>query len=586
MSLIGTAHPAVDSDNFWTSCVESRIPATYPSAGSTAKAAEHRASLDLEIKKIEVCLVFAKKRRNMSAACSRLPPECLLKIFTFTQDFWPPSFEDAAESTSIKYASGWMAVTHVSSAWREFALSTPTLWADLRCTALNPTSINELLRRSKLAPLSLRFYVRPKHDASALSLWLQGAHTQRVKLLSINNLSSDSETTSSQLLSWLARSNWSSLKSLQVLTVSKPNRALSQPIFAEGQQPNLTALKLMSYMITWPSNMHLGQIERLHLALPGRKGTADSSARILPTAEQLTELLSALHAPRVIELSNIFPAQGSFPEKIELPDSLQRVILSTSRREQAVSCAQLWSQLVIPNNTSVIIDIPSAEAGQLDSLRRILASPNSGFTSQRHTKEILIGEDCFVLFGSNTFESPCSTSPNLMVFKGTLTCKINDVNTGPNALFNIYPSKLTTSTFLPLLTYHSARVLHFSRGALDDCNRQSFWLETLARAESVERVVLHVAAPSMTLLYAMARTVDDPKTGPFILFPSLSALTLHCEDDRLPDTQITVFVNVLIYLIHVRREGGSPIQALQLSSSQRDEPAWTAVMNEVPITWF
>ncbi|KZV59040.1 hypothetical protein PENSPDRAFT_672636, partial [Peniophora sp. CONT] len=553
----GTNASGSTADDIWTACVDSRFPTSAQGAGPLVDAPVHTATLDLEIKKIEACLLLSKKRRNMIAACSRVPAECLLKIFTFTRDIWPPSRVDTEESE--RYDGGWMAVTDVCRNVTydlQFALLTPSLWADLSCTALNLSSMNELLRRSKLTPLSLRFDVSSKSDPSKLSLWLQGAHTQRLEALYINRLSS---TTTADLLSG---------KACVAFVETSP-----AGFFLEEDESYIPT--------TFPPHILFAHIQKLRLALVG----ADSDTVIFPTPQQLTEMLSALNAPRIIELINIFPIQGSFSDEVTLPESLQRLVLSTVRGNQARSCSQLWSRLVIPRNTSIIVDIRRFEEDILEPLRETFAHPNSGF--QSHPVEVLVGRRSHLLLGSETYENPCTTPPNRILDDSIKTHAINSLNVGPNQLFNLHPSIYSTSTFQQSLNYDSTRVLHFTRGSLQDRNDESHWLEALSGAQAVQRVVLPIGDPSRPLLYAMARTGNSSNAGgSFSLFPLLRVLTLHYEHGYVKETELLVVINVLIYVIHVRRECGSPIEALQVSSSMRGNSAWDSVAVEVPIIWF
>ncbi|VDB83196.1 unnamed protein product [Peniophora sp. CBMAI 1063] len=339
-------------------------------------------------------------------------------------------------------------------------------------------------------------------------------------------------------------------------------------------------------MFTWPVEISFGKLQHLRLTLSGSDSIADARAQLLPTSQQLVDVLLALESPKTIELNNIFPVQGSYAEEIALPTSLLQLVLSTSREDQASSCAQLWSRLIIPPNTNVAVDIRKVDEGQLAPLREAFTRPVSGF--QRHPSELVIAKSSLLLLGSPSLEDPSATSPNTLIMQAITTLDVRELGDGPNAFFNLHPSSQETSSFLPLLDMHSVQVLHFTRGVLDCHDEKRYWLETFLLAQNVQRVVVPVTTSCMSLLYAVAQTsVTAPGSESCQLFPDLHTLTLHHTEERPAATPLPVFVNVLIYLIHVRRQCGQPIRALQISRSQQGLPVWDSVVNEsLPITWF
>lgn len=343
-------------------------------------------------------------------------------------------------------------------------------------------------------------------------------------------------------------------------------------------------------MLVWPTDFPFAQLQDLLLALTGKTSTEDSNAGILPTAQQLSDMLSVMHASRFIELLNVFPVEGSFSGELRLSNSLRRLVLGTSRKDQATSCVQLWSRLIVPPQTNIIIDIRQIELDKdlVDLLRESFARPDSGF--QSHPIEVVIGNGSLLLLGSGTFKSPCSASPNRILDRGMELYDINDWNTGPNALLILRPSVQTNLTFHRLINFVSTRVVHLSRGVVESQKDPLNWIEALPDTLSVERVVLPITTPSMSLLFAMARTGNkSSSTGSYFkLFPLLRTITLHYEDDYIKDkdTELSLIVNVLIFLILIRQEGGSPIQLLQVASSTREWPVWLSVQKEIPISWF
>ncbi|KAJ8519451.1 hypothetical protein ONZ45_g3627 [Pleurotus djamor] len=102
-----------------------------------------QSELDLRLSRLQAeYLSLCRTRNKHYAATSKLPPEILADIFEFVR------------SDSRFYA--WMpSVTHICSAWRDVALSTPALWSS---GALKPPEWGlEVLRRAQGATLDLYF---------------------------------------------------------------------------------------------------------------------------------------------------------------------------------------------------------------------------------------------------------------------------------------------------------------------------------------------------------------------------------------------------------------------------------------------
>ncbi|KZV63065.1 hypothetical protein PENSPDRAFT_657605 [Peniophora sp. CONT] len=586
MSSTNASRSAVDDDNIWTTCVESRFPTMFHNAGSPADSLERTATMDQEIAKIEACLILAKKKRNVNAACSRLPPDCLKRVFTFVRDIWPPSREKSAADERWKYHLGWLRVTHICSKWRECALSTPTLWSELACSAFKPSSMTELLRRSKLAPLHLHIDVDPS-DSADICQWLSGPQTLRVESLTIDG-ANPNESEALKLLQPLLVYEFPSLKTLRLAQHStEKNFALPQNILSYGRRPTLTSIICTSWMPTWPISFSMRHVQCLHLCMSmDVLPTTLSGAYLLPTAQQLTDMLSAMHSPRDIHLEDTFPFEGSFSIPIKLPDSLERLRLCATRDVTSRMCTQLWSWLIIPPNASVFIDIRSTENDEIETVHKTLANPNSSF--QMHAAEIVFGLAATLLMGSGTHLQPCPADPETIINTGLESPGSDCYSPGPSSLLGLDPDDLRYSTMdlASHLQLGSVRVLHFTLRVLQERPDSQLWVDTLTRAHRVERVVLSVAPASTTLLYAMAQTLHShsPETKLFALFSCLHTLTLHGYRTKVAD--VPAFVDVLIYLIHVRREFGHPLRMLHVSASLKESLAWDSVASKVPITWF
>ncbi|KAI0046267.1 hypothetical protein FA95DRAFT_1494286, partial [Auriscalpium vulgare] len=68
-----------------------------------------------------------RQQHNANIPSSRLPPETMGHVFTILAFIDPPR----RDNPWVKMSLGWLLATHVCRRWRDIALQTPTLWADI-----------------------------------------------------------------------------------------------------------------------------------------------------------------------------------------------------------------------------------------------------------------------------------------------------------------------------------------------------------------------------------------------------------------------------------------------------------------------
>jgi hypothetical protein len=113
---------------------------------STIVVEASRKRMKEEIALLETSARALRSRYNTLSITARLPPGVLSTIF-----------ESVRHESATRIASPdrirWIKVTHVCTHWRRVALECPSLWADIPIS--NPSWVEEVLKRSKMAPLTL-----------------------------------------------------------------------------------------------------------------------------------------------------------------------------------------------------------------------------------------------------------------------------------------------------------------------------------------------------------------------------------------------------------------------------------------------
>ncbi|KAA1467145.1 hypothetical protein DENSPDRAFT_228219 [Dentipellis sp. KUC8613] len=163
-----TVRPLPPRD-FWMTHLDKRLrvvdcTTTFSSDYAVQNA---EALLDAEIDALERAKLAAKTRRNALSRVSRLLPDVLPLVFAMLIPDEPPiAMSQAAYGTVEQQRMqtlGWTKVTQVCRAWREAALSEPSLWATITRFA-SPQWMLASLARSKRAPLALSLDVSQMTD--------------------------------------------------------------------------------------------------------------------------------------------------------------------------------------------------------------------------------------------------------------------------------------------------------------------------------------------------------------------------------------------------------------------------------------
>ncbi|TFK72272.1 hypothetical protein BDN72DRAFT_957435 [Pluteus cervinus] len=143
----------------------SSLSSSPPGAGQCTE----QELLDVFIHKVEIALPLLKRRNSLSPI-SRLSSDVLLYIFQYVQpQLREYGFAENRNSSSpfalhaVPDQFQWVrATTHVCSQWRDLAINSPTLWTTI--TFPHPMWTSEVLKRSRLVPLTIVFEPRPDSD--------------------------------------------------------------------------------------------------------------------------------------------------------------------------------------------------------------------------------------------------------------------------------------------------------------------------------------------------------------------------------------------------------------------------------------
>ena len=484
----------------------------------------------------------------MTSSISRLPPEILDLILSFVPI---PTGYVPNTSPGKRDRLAWLSAPQVCHQWREIALNQPRFWSYIDFTALTFTGANEMLIRSKDAPLHLEADLsRPdvhwglgRLDAFHSQL---EAHTSHIRSLSITADPLDLLRIFRRLT--LPAPTLESL-SLSAKGKSSSNSATLTRIphtLFDRTTPKLFRLELDSCPISWSSALlkdlrHLKLLCLTEAERPNIRSWLDAM-RELSQLESLVVHSATPVAPR-------YMVAMPEPVRVVTLPCLTHLHLSDSAND----CALALSHLVLPALTWLRVEVLSSHRDG-DDIRVVIPH----FARNAHGPQDKTPLQSIVINGYTTHadillwtvpDADMEYHDNDSFTRASFSARA--VFTASNQLWDfmtetaVYDAVLAS---LPMSSLVTLTVLDFS------VVTRRIWLRYAPRWSSLTRVRLGC---TVMRPFIDALTEDPPPEGP--LLPSLSTLVTT----GTPLTMDTI--QRLRDMLSMRAEQGVPLQTLDLS---------------------
>ncbi|KAL7280717.1 hypothetical protein ACG7TL_005659 [Trametes sanguinea] len=289
-----------------------------------------RKALEDDIAVHEQAIIDLKGRLNNMTTVARLPPELLSEIFLHLAEM---SYNEVGSSYHPAYVSArfyaWVTVTHVCRSWRSVALSTPRLWGHIVLT--RSSIVEDVLARSKKAPLRITGYLMSSHDEKAKMLKSIMQESSRIKELRLSGPASSFRDLFPKMME--------PATILETVVLSDCSHGapfinandINQPMFRPELLPRMRELEIRRLIFRWDSYTLSPQITRLTLSgrldsqsLLGTFGSLLSTLDQMPNLEHL-ELEDAI--PRLPDTTKTLPA----PERtLSFPRMRRLILIGTS----------------------------------------------------------------------------------------------------------------------------------------------------------------------------------------------------------------------------------------------------------------
>ncbi|KAI0320584.1 hypothetical protein OF83DRAFT_1104200 [Amylostereum chailletii] len=505
------------------------------------------AELEDELEVLSEVVTLGRRWRNSFTPVSSLPPEILLEIFDILRDVWPYSIDVITDQDNDGSSDGlgWIRVTHVCHSWRQIALNCATLWRHVHYTKLTRPWANELLLRSRLAPLDIDVLADSGYRASfqPTEFFQQviDEHSQRLRDLILFG-----RDIPSFIKMIPSSSRFPVLESLQLENRGEPCEVALQDAFA-ASLPRLKWLDITDIIpALTPCTTPFPCLKWLMLSYEG------SLSGIKPTIDQLSTLLRCM--PMLFNLEFVDPAPDDFDDHqpIPLPPSVELCSLMTitSLSDRSIAFYKLLSEPASRMTWSLGFRQPLTSSAFLAAvLSRVTYIPGAIYLNRntaRHVVDLKLFRDPWPISTGSShtlWEDHCVYIEPPGTFEGDNPCQ-----------------------GLPLggtldLTYRD-----------DEDPTAERWVNTFKSATKVRRLRV-VGKAVFSLFDALDQfhspsAPDDSQTPAMktILFPELESLSILEPEElfhALGDFPLACEER-LMKSLRARRESGTPIRHIKL----------------------
>ncbi|KZV63077.1 hypothetical protein PENSPDRAFT_691957 [Peniophora sp. CONT] len=564
--------PNSTSAEAWKSFVLSRFGPPIDSSTSTQLSASRiTAQLDHELEVLQHpdIIILAKRRRNASLHCCRMPPEVLSRIFGYAQEGWMPERRFPEGHVTL----GWIILGHVCSQWREVALSSSSLWCDISCYALPVRAVPEFIERSRQRKLNLAFEnhtsassVLESDMANLRQMWMSQPIRQHSRKLLIR------ETTrrwSLRLWTSFLHAPMPSLEELKiVLYVRGSNSDIVLPDDILGSAlfpPALSTLILTNCSLSWTTPLLSAKITFLDLKM--EHPTQETN---LPSLALFHGVLSRLTNLERLKLVNVFPVvadEGELPV-LELPECLSALILDASSPSMITFGLRTLTSLTPPRRTRCSIKI----RGNADTALLSAAISHLFLLPPTPPTELHLTSEMIITTASSEWISGSS--------KHGLKWIDRDTRFGKERRFMVKRSEANQDevpnahilSLLPSVRINTVERLAVATNAMQYFPDAETWKTKFVAADKVSSLALPYTPGLYHLLCALAETETNSGIEEFALFPHLATIALYQHVNGAGDPVAASDIEaaqlrlVLWNLLLARQRAGTPLTELRVEN--------------------
>ncbi|VDC02977.1 unnamed protein product [Peniophora sp. CBMAI 1063] len=269
-----------------------------------------------------------------------------LPIMRLSDDILHIIFKNAAEPIGRTGSLGWVAISHVCSAWRRIVLSMATLWAGEVGAFRSEASFGEILLRAREAPLIVKNpWAWFDHGPLPEHYWPALSRPSRIRAIYFERLHQDDVRRLATILSSGPSTD------LYSLALGSRAEAFHESHPAMAYHPSLRWLSFQNLFIPFQGHGLVG------LLINGESGDNQSGV----TLDQFLDILQTCRNLSIMSLCQWMPSVGHADvdirasRKVELPRLRVLAMLSFSNDRNA-SYIDLCTRLTLPLLTYLALD--------------------------------------------------------------------------------------------------------------------------------------------------------------------------------------------------------------------------------------
>jgi hypothetical protein len=468
-------------------------------------------------------------------------------------------------------------------------LNARSLWCQIEAVNIHPQFVAEMLRRSRLHPLSLELNFdtndRTIDQFTVARAWLCGPQYRRVKSLTLNGVDGLYEGVIFNLLA----EEMPLLEKLEMTygrkTQQEATNKLIPTSFLSSQPPiYLMSVILKKYIFSsWSKPYVSPNLTNLVISLekPLREN--------LPSLNQLTDLLSSLTQLQHLHLRDVVPHEplSNTDSQIHLSANLKSLFLNGFHLGNQT--ASLWTHLVVPSSTQVRVCLRKLDVRHATPAGHSLST----LSSESLHQELIVSRTSINFYHytrvRDEWKIALPTPPHFLLSRsGGLHMGIILGQTSPDSNTEVVTS--ITPFILQLKEkFSELSAIELSGDVADWLGNDDAWTTAFKSARSVSRLSISFESASNTLL-ALSRH-ETIKNGmqpsvEFSLFPALETLFIVEHAVKVTEIWMDEFSSWLIHCLQVRREHGAAIQEVVTTESLINLHLWHAIKKEVLVTFI
>ncbi|VDC01772.1 unnamed protein product [Peniophora sp. CBMAI 1063] len=533
--------------------------------------------------------MIKRYRNGLNNWCS-LPVETMCTIFKFalSLDGWPTTEDEEDEEGNKRLH--WLAVTQVCHLWRIVALEYPCLWTEPGDLFMIPSPlIPRIIERSRTLPLRLSFQdgaISTRGTTERLAQCFSPSTLSRLRGLRLHRFSRTTFARAAEHLQ-LAIPSLRELHVTLLLDDVVPTNVPTLPLDL-CVNPSLVELVLVDCLPSRWDAPFFRNLQRMDLYC-----SEENTLALLPTPQQLSDLLISATSLEVLTLENVFPKATTYidyPHMI-LPPTLRSMTVTASEDTRLHrSCLVFVIRIYCEHHIHIGVRINDPFGNSEPDVFSDVYHPSI------HTLACMALSNVYVLQGYPTnvildgrrsLTSNCERSHSV---EEALFQDAEDATTRVSFYMDAEVSEPDAQNSFFTLPLSKTGTIMFACRAAPLILAQPGWITAFSGAQEVRRLGIYIEDCAALLPLLVHHTCDIGTF--FTIFPRLNFIFIYVDDpvtlettgNRQKRLACAAGLEVLLAVVRTRQSLGHPVQEIMIDSALLGWPEWGDVLEDIGVT--